>query len=480
MATRHKDRLSAIDASFLAQEGKSSHMHVGALITFEGPPPAYDEVLKHVESRLHLVPRYRQKLATPRFEMGRPLWIDDPTFHIEYHVRHTALPAPGSAEQLRQLAGRIFSQRLDRSKPLWELWLVQGLENNRFALISKTHHALVDGVSGVDIASVLFDLAPVPQQVGPDDWTPHPEPSQTELIAEGVKSVAKLPLGIASRASRAVSHPRRALSSATEAAEALGEVVWAGLNPAPETPLNVPIGPHRRVIWVQGRLDEYKEIKNALGGTVNDVVLAVVTGALRRWLRLRGTRVEGLELRALVPVSIRGQHEHGQLGNRIAAMRGPLPVYSRDPVEALDVVRESMANLKDSKQALGAEVIAGLQDFAPPTLLAQASRLNFSTRLFNLIVTNVPGPQFPLYLLGREIEEIVPVAFLPEDHALAIAIMSYNGRLDFGLLGDYDAMPDLDDLGLFIEDAVVELLEEARRRAKPADEPTQAETPSAN
>jgi diacylglycerol O-acyltransferase / wax synthase len=480
MGTRHKDRLSAIDASFLAQEGKSSHMHVGAIITFEGPPPAYDEVLRHVEDRLHLVPRYRQKLATPRFEMGRPLWIDDPTFHIDYHVRHTALPAPGSAEQLRQLAGRIFSQRLDRSKPLWEMWLVQGLEDNRFALISKTHHALVDGVSGVDIASVLFDLAPVPQQVGPDDWTPHPEPSQAELIAEGVKSVAKLPFGIASRASRAVSHPRSALASATEAAEAIGEVVWAGLNPAPETPLNVPIGPHRRVIWVQGRLDEYKEIKNALGGTVNDVVLAVVTGALRRWLRLRGTRVEGLELRALVPVSIRGQHERGQLGNRIAAMRGPLPVYCRDPVECLDMVRESMSDLKDSKQALGAEVISGLQDFAPPTLLAQASRLNFSTRLFNVIVTNVPGPQFPLYLLGREIEEIVPVAFLPENHALAIAIMSYNGRLDFGLLGDYDAMGDLDDLGLFIEDAVVELLEEARRRAKPAEQPTQAETPSAN
>jgi diacylglycerol O-acyltransferase len=472
MATRHKDRLSAIDASFLAQEGKSSHMHVGAIITFEGPPPAHEEVIEHVEGRLHQVPRYRQKLAFPRFEMGRPMWIDDPTFNIEYHVRHTALPAPGSMEQLRQLAGRIFSQRLDRSKPLWELWLIQGLESGRFAMISKTHHALVDGVSGVDIASVLFDLGPVPQQVEPDNWQPHPEPSQAELIAEGVKGLVKRPLGLAARATRAVAEPRRSLSVLSESAEAVGEVVWAGLNPAPETPLNVPIGPHRRVLWVQGQLAEYKEIKNALGGTVNDVVLAVVTGALRRWLRLRGVRVEGLELRALVPVSIRAQHERGQLGNRIAAMRGPLPVYCPNPVECLDLVRDSMANLKESKQALGAEVIAGLQDFAPPTLLAQASRLNFSTRLFNVIVTNVPGPQFPLYLLGREIDEIVPVAFLPENHALAIAIMSYNGRLDFGLLGDYDAMPDLDDLGLFIEDAVVELLEEARRRATPAEPAT--------
>jgi diacylglycerol O-acyltransferase len=479
MATRHMDRLSAIDASFLAQEGRASHMHVGAILTFEGPPPGHQELIDHVEARLHLVPRYRQKLAFPRFEMGRPLWIDDPTFNIDYHVRHTALPAPGSAEQLRQLAGRIFSQRLDRSKPLWELWLIQGLEDNRFAIISKTHHALVDGVSGVDIASVLFDLGPIPQQVEADErWQPRPEPSQAELIAEGVKGLVKRPIGLAGRAASALEHPRQAAGGVREAAEAIGEVVWAGLNPAPDTPLNVPIGPHRRVVWVRGQLGEFKEIKNALGGTVNDVVLAVVTGALRRWLRLRGVRTEGLELRALVPVSIRAAHEHGELGNRIAAMRAPLPVYCRDPLECLTLVRQSMANLKESKQALGAEVIAGLQDFAPPTLLAQASRLNFSTRLFNVIVTNVPGPQFPLYLLGREIEEIVPVAFLPEHHALAIAIMSYNGRLDFGLLGDYDAMPDLEDLGLFIEDSVVELLEEARRRAKPerpAGEPAEAE-----
>jgi diacylglycerol O-acyltransferase / wax synthase len=484
MATRHKDRLSAIDASFLAQERRASHMHVGAILTFEGPPPAHRELVDHVNSRLHLVPRYRQKLAVPRFETGRPLWVDDPTFNIEYHVRHTALPAPGSVEQLRQLAGRIFSQRLDRSKPLWELWLIQGLEGGRFAVISKTHHALVDGVSGVDIASVLFDLGPVPQQVAPDEeWSPHAEPGQVELIADGVKDLVKRPLGLAARAVGAVTAPRQALSEAREAAEAIGEVVWAGLNPAPETPLNVPIGPHRRVIWVRGQLAEFKEIKNVLGGTVNDVVLAVVTGGLRRWLRLRGVRTEGLELRALVPVSIRAEHEHGALGNRIAAMRGPLPVYCREPVECLDAVRSAMSDLKESKQALGAEVIAGLQDFAPPTLLAQASRLNFSTRLFNVIVTNVPGPQFPLYLLGREIEEIVPVAFLPENHALAIAIMSYNGRLDFGLLGDFDAMPDLDDLGLYIEDAVVELLEEARRRAKPepaapAPDPDKTEAPS--
>jgi diacylglycerol O-acyltransferase / wax synthase len=231
-------------------------------------------------------------------------------------------------------------------------------------------------------------------------------------------------------------------------------------------PLNVPIGPHRRVRWVESRLADFKEIKNALGGTVNDAVLAVVAGALGRWLRSRGVRTEGLELRALVPVSIRGQDEKGSLGNRIAAMRGPLPVYVEDPVERLRLVQEAMGNLKQSKQALGAEVISGLQDFAPPTLLAQASRLNFSTRLFNLIVTNVPGPQFPLYLLGREMLEIVPIAFLPENHALAIAIMSYNGKVDFGLLADYDAMPDLEDFGHMLEESLAELLDVARSRAE--------------
>jgi diacylglycerol O-acyltransferase len=462
----HKDRLSAIDASFLHQEKQASHMHVGALVIFEGPPPAREELYRHMESRLHLVPRYRQKLAFPRFEMGRPFWVDDPQFNLDYHVRHTALPSPGSREQLRHLVGRIFSQRLDRSKPLWEVWFVEGLEEGGFALISKTHHALVDGVSGVDISTVLFDLAPTPAELdGAERWTPMPEPSQVELVAEGVKGLVRTPVSLAGRAVGALSRPGRTAGEVREAVEALGEVAWAGLNPAPETPLNVPIGPHRRVWWIQSRLDDFREIKNALGGTVNDVVLAVVAGALGKWLRSRGVRTEGLELLALVPVSIRSEDERGSLGNRIAAMRGPLPVYVSDPVERLRVVRESMGGLKDSKQALGAEVIAGLQDFAPPTLLAQASRLNFSTRLFNLIVTNVPGPQFPLYLLGREMLEIVPIAFLPEDHALAIAIMSYNGKVDFGLLADYDAMPDLESFARMIEESLAELLEAARRGA---------------
>jgi diacylglycerol O-acyltransferase / wax synthase len=462
----HKDRLSAVDASFLAQEKQSSHMHVGALVTFDGPAPGRDEFCAHLGARLQRVPRYRQKLAFPRLEAGRPFWIDDPNFNLDYHVRHTALPKPGTDDQLRELAGRIFSQRLDRSKPLWEVWIVHGLDDGRFALISKTHHALVDGVSGVDIATVLFDLSPVPDEVEPDGWAPAPEPSDVELVAEGVVGLAKTPFRIAGTALGALQRPGETLGQVREAAEGLGEVMWAGMNPAPDVPLNVPIGPHRRVRWVQGRLADFKEIKNTFGGTVNDVVLAVVAGALRRWLQDRGVRTEGVELRALVPVSLRGDDERGSLGNRIAAMRGPLPVYVDDPVERLRLVQEGMGQLKESKQALGAEVIAGLTDFAPPTLLAQASRLNFSTRLFNLIVTNVPGPQFPLYLLGREMQDIVPIAFLPENHALAVAIMSYNGKVDFGLLADYDAMPDIDAFATHLDESLAELLAAAREAGK--------------
>jgi diacylglycerol O-acyltransferase len=443
-------------------------------MVFEGPPPSPEEFAEQVESRMHLVPRYRQKLAFPRFEMGRPMWVDDPSFNLDYHVRSTALPKPGRMDQLRELAARIFSQRLDRTKPLWETWLVQGLEDKRFALISKTHNSMVDGVAGVDLASVLFDLSPVPSKVEREPWTPQPEPSGAELVAEGVKGVVRRPFSFGAQAVQAVQSPGRTLNSLRESAEAIGEVVWAGMNPAPEVPLNVPIGPHRRIQNVRASLDDFKTVKKTFGGTVNDVVLAVVAGAMRTWLRSRGVRTEGMELRALVPMSIRSEGEMDAGGNRIAAMRGPLPVYVEDPVERLRVVRESMAGVKDSKQALGAEVIAGLQDFAPPTLLAQASRLNFSTRLFNLIVTNVPGPQFPLYLLGRELEELMPVAFLPQNHALAIAIMSYNGGIDFGLLSDYDAMDDVDLIVDGISESLAELAEAAKQRQRDDREATEA------
>ena len=279
-----------------------------------------------------------------------------------------------------------------------------------------------------------------------------------------MKGLVRLPFELAGGALSAATHPAESLDVVKEALEGIGEVAWAGLNPAPETPLNVPIGPHRRLSFVRNDLADLKLVKNALGGTVNDVVLTVVAGGLRRWLRARGVRTEGLELRALVPVSVRSKDQHHELGNRIVVMRGPLPVYVEDPVARLRVVRQAMDGLKDSKQAVGAEVITGLEALAPPTILAQASRLQFSTRLFNLLVTNVPGPQFPLYVLGRELEDLFPVAFLPENQSLAVAIMSYNGRMDFGLLGDYDALPDLEELGDALKVSLEELVDAAGGR----------------
>jgi diacylglycerol O-acyltransferase / wax synthase len=470
MPQRHLDRLTPVDASFLHQEGHNSHMHIGGLTLVEGPPPAMEEFLEQIRRRLHLVPRYRHKLAHTALDSGRPVWVDDPSFNLEYHVRHTALPAPGRWEQLQDLTARIFSQQLDRSKPLWEMWLIEGLEQDRFALITKTHHSLIDGIAGVDLATVLFDLSPDPPQIPHSGraWQPHPEPGAAHLLAAGMIGAVRTGLALLEGAVDALTHPDRALARAREAAEGVGEIVWAGLNPAPETPLNVPIGPHRRFVGVTAQLDDFKTVKNAFGGTVNDVVLAVVAGALRSFLISRGRRTEGIEMRALVPVSVRTEDERGQAGNRIVVMRGPLPIYIADPLGRLRFVAHAMDGLKESKQALGAEVIAGAQNFAPPTILAQASRLNFSTRLFNLIVTNVPGPQFPLYVLGREMLLAIPVAFLPENHALAIAIMSYNGQMNFGLLGDFDGLPDIDLIGDNIREELATLLSLAREQTAAA------------
>jgi diacylglycerol O-acyltransferase / wax synthase len=401
-------------------------MHIGGVLLFEGPPPSFHDYLDHVRGRLHLVPRYRQKLVTPPLETGRPLWADDPDFNLEYHVRHTALPAPGSEDQLFLLAARIASQQLDRSKPLWENWLVEGLADGRFAVISKTHHALVDGISGVDLASVIFDTErePAPPDTDLEPWRPEAEPSPADLVLAGARGVVTTTAELMVRTIAAATRPATSLNLLRDALEGLGELVWAGLNPAPETPLNVPIGPHRRYAVVRQQLADYKEVKDALGGTVNDVVLTVVSGALAQWLRSRGVRTEGLEMRALVPVSVRSKDQRHTLGNQLTVMRGPLPVYIEDPVARLRYVRTAMDGLKESKQAVGAATLAAVNSLAPPTILAQASRLNFSTRLFNLLVTNIPGPQMPLYVLGRRLEDLFPVAFLPENHAALAELLA--------------------------------------------------------
>jgi WS/DGAT/MGAT family acyltransferase len=451
------DRLTGLDSSFLHLEHGAAHMHVASTAIFAGPIPEYDEFKDHLESRLHLVPRFRQKLRFVPYAQGRPVWVDDPQLNLEYHVRHTALPAPGSEEQLRNLASRIFSQRLDRSKPLWEMWLVDGLDGGRFAVIGKSHHALVDGVSGIDITTVLFDADPeAPPTLERDPWIPRPEPSDSQLLARSLIERATSPAEMV-RGVRAIFRaPRRTLRRARDAVEATGTFARAGAA-APGSPFNVDISPYRRFTWVQADLAELKLIKNELGGTVNDVVLSAVAGALGRYLRSHGHSTQGLELRAMVPISIRAADEHGDLGNRVSAFMAPLPVWSEDPVERLRLVSETMGDLKGSKQAVGATMLTELTDFAPPTIMGQAARLQSAQRFFNLVVTNIPGPQFPLYLLGRELEAIFPMVPLAKRQAVCFGIFSYNGQLNFGLVGDYDAMPDLEALAGDLAAAIDEL-----------------------
>jgi WS/DGAT/MGAT family acyltransferase len=458
------DRLTGLDASFLHLEDDSAHMHVAAVMTFAGSPRHIDVMAAGIESRLHLVPRYRQKLAYVPFGQGRPRWVDDPHFNLRYHVRHTALPAPGTEEQLKRLAGRVFSQRLDRDKPLWEMWVVEGLDGgDRFAVLSKTHHALVDGVSGIDIMSVLFDTNPAPgapPSVG-KRWLPAPTPSGAQLLVEAVVERMTVPAEVLRGARALFRGPRRVARAAVHSLAGVGAMARVGLNPAPRTPYNDKIGPHRRFTWVRMELSDVKAIKNALGGTVNDVMLGIVTGALGRHLRRRGVDTDGLELRAMVPVSVRSEEARGALGNQVTAMMAPLPVGLREPVSRLVRISEAMGHLKSGGQAVGAQVLTELTGFAPPNIMSQAARVIARQRMFNLVVTNVPGPQFPLYLAGRELKDLFPMVPLAPNQALGIAIMSYNGRINFGLVGDYELMSDLDDFAGDLEASLAELAEAA-------------------
>jgi diacylglycerol O-acyltransferase / wax synthase len=446
-------------------------MHVAGCAVFTGAAPAYEELLAHIDARLHLVPRYRQRLAFVPFDQGRPVWVDDPHFQLRYHVRHTALPRPYGEEQLKRLAGRVFSQRLDRARPLWELWLVEALEEDRFAVLSKTHHALVDGISGVDIATVLFDTSPDPMPVAPpeQEWVPRPLPTGAQLLADALLERVTVPAEIARGARAVIRGPWGVANRALEAFSGVRAMASAGLQAAPSSPFNVRIGPHRRFTWVRGNLDEFKMVKNALGGTVNDVVLAVVAGGLGRYMRLHGYDTEGVELRAMVPVSVRADIERGALGNRVAAMWAPLPVGLTDPLERLVTVSQAMESVKDSGQAVGAQVLTRVSGFAPPTIMAQAARLQARQRLFNVVVTNVPGPQHPLFMLGRELETMYPMVPLAENTALGIAILSYNGQLNFGLVADFDALADVEALEHELGAAIEETVSAARASGAPGN-----------
>lgn len=449
------ERLSALDAAFLYMEDRNAHMHVGGLCVFDGPPPSHGELLQHVESRLAAVPRYRQRLAFVPLGQGRPVWVDDAQFDLEYHVRRTALPAPGGESELRRLTSRLLSQRLDRDKPLWELWCVEGLEEGRFALVSKTHHCMIDGISGVDIATVLLDRtrATAPQ-VLTVPWRPRPAPSGHELLLDSVRHQLTHPLEVARDAIRGSAQARRQLGEIVLGA--LPMLKLAGMGRAPASSLNQPIGPHRRFETVRLDLGRVRRVKGALGGTVNDVILAVVAGALRSLLQRRGETPVG-SLRALVPVSVRQPDARHTLGNQVTAVFCPLPVGEADPRRRLALVREAMQDLKGSRQAVGGLALTQLGDFAPPTLAAQAARVQALARFFNLVVTNVPGPQDALYLAGRQMQACYPAVPLAADQTVCIGLLSYNGAIGVGLLGDADLARDLPELAAALATALTEL-----------------------
>jgi len=464
---RHMDRLTSFDTSFLTNERSNGHMAIGAVLVCTGEPPSHGDFDAHIRSRLHLLPRLRQRLALPPLRLGTPFWVDDRDFDLANHLSRVSLLAPGGDAEFHDLVGEILSPPIDRSKPLWELVLVEGFADDRFAIVYKTHHAMADGFSAVDIGTLLFD---VEQKSEPSreeaPWDPHRTPSAVGLVVHAATGIWATVRRLARWLRRAARQPARARKRAADGLIGLWEVTWNLARPAPKVPLNVEISTERSFSWAGFTLADFKLIKNALGVTVNDVILSSTAGALRRWLHDHEVDTEGMELKALVPVSIRTLNEHGELGNKLTAMRGPLPVGIADPVERLQVVHAAMEGLKSSKQPLGAEAIWGLndwfRDFAPPLLLSPTAAINFSTRLFNLLVTNFPGPQVPFYILGRELTGVFPIGFLARRHALAIAIISYNGQVNFGILADRVAMPDAEQLSPYLDEAVEELLAAAR------------------
>ena len=457
-------RMSPLDASFLHVEDATSQMHIGSVAIFEGPPPPYEDVVGLVQGKLPLVPRYRQRVRSVPLELGRPLWVDDPHFQIGYHLRHTALPQPGGHEQLRNLVGRVMAQHLDRTKPLWEMWVVEGLSDDNWAMVSKVHHCMVDGVSGTDLLAVVLDREPEPSPPVPDTWQPEPQPSDRRLLADALLERLVSPYEQLRGLRAATRAPREVATRLRETAQGLVSMRGVVRAAAPaESALNGPVGPHRRWDWARGQLADVKTVRSAFGGTVNDTVLTVITQGFRVLLESRGEATEGRIVRTLVPVSVRTPGERGTYNNRVSAMFADLPVGIADPVERLQAIRTQMDDLKEAKQAVAGEVLTSLTGFAPPMLLALGARVagRIRQRNVNTVTTNVPGPQFPLYACGQRMLECFPYVPLAGSVRIGIAIFSYVGALTFGVTGDYDTAPDLHVLCQGIEEGLTELLKRA-------------------
>ena len=455
------DRLSPLDVSFLYMETPTTAMHVGGVATFQPLQEGfdYDRLVELISQRIALVPRYRQKVRFIPGRIANPVWVDDEDFDVTYHVRRSALPKPGTDAQLRELVGRLMSRQLDRNRPLWEIYLVEGLSGGRVGVITKTHHAMVDGVSAIDIGTVILDLTPEPREVPADGWSPRHEPGAVSLVLGAVTDLVKRPTQAIDTTRAAVGDARATAGKAVAVASGVLSSVVSMARPAPASPLNVPIGEQRRFGMAATELDDYKWVRKVHGGTVNDVVLATVAGALRSWLLTRGEAVTPTTtIRAMVPVSVRGEGQ--EMGNRVSSYFVDLPVGEGNPVMRLHQVSFAMRGHKESGQSVGADALVQMSGFAPPTIHSLGARVasSFTRRLFNLVVTNVPGPQFPLYAAGARMLSMYPVVPLAKGQAVSIGLTSYDGGVFYGLNADRDAMPDVDVLASLIEESLAELV----------------------
>ncbi|MQA77113.1 MAG: wax ester/triacylglycerol synthase family O-acyltransferase [Streptosporangiales bacterium] len=463
------ERLSPLDVSFLYMEEQTTPMHVGTLALFDGDD-AFD--LEHltglIERRIARVPRYRQRVRPVPGRLANPVWVDDPHFDVNYHVRQSVLPRPGTDAQLRELVGRVMSRPLDRNRPLWEMYLVEGMEENRFAILSKTHQALVDGVTTVEIGQVILD-AEAADPVGepePESWHAGPEPTWLDLVGDAAAGAVRRPSMVADTVRSAVGDMRSVAERAWDAASGVFAVATTAVRPAPPSPLNGVIGSHRRYATASTDLEDYRRIRDSREmrreSTVNDVVLAVVAGALREWLLMRGEPVAPqTTVRALVPVSVREDEQTGQTKNAITTYLVDLPVGENNPLMRLHQVTYAMRAHKESGQAVGANTLIALSGFSPTTLHSVAARTasGLSRRLFNLVVTNVPGPQVPLYAGESRMLEAYPVVPLAKGQAVSIGLTSYDGNVYFGLNADRDLLPDVDLLADCLVDSLTELVE---------------------
>ncbi|MDQ3732468.1 MAG: wax ester/triacylglycerol synthase family O-acyltransferase [Actinomycetota bacterium] len=458
------DRLSALDTSFLYLEEPTTPMHVGGLAIFHIPEGGFDsaQLVELIESRLALVPRYRQLVRTVPGHLANPVWVDDPDFDIDFHVRRSGLPKSGSDAQLQELVGRLMSRPLDRHRPLWEIYIVDGLSDERFAVISKTHHAMVDGISALDVTQVILDVTPTPRESPADLWAPAPQPGPVQLIGDAVAEYLQRPSAVIDSLRGGIADAKHTANRVIDVVGGLAAAARMAARQAPSSPLNAVIGAQRRFGIARTSLDDYKRVRKAHGGTVNDVVLANVAGALREWLLFRGEPVvASTTVRAMVPVSVRTGDQAGSGGNEVSSYFVDLPVGEANPKMRLSSVSHAMQGHKDAGQSIGATALVALSGFAPPTLHALGARAasSLSRRLFNVVVTNVPGPQFPLYAAGARMLEVFPVVPLAKGQGLSIGLTSYNGGVYYGLNADRDSMSDVDVLADLIEQSLAELVD---------------------